>query len=79
MIKVFCDRCGKEVTQAYTIDIKNGTNDLSGGMMTWQAIYSLNEKLYGKQVYCEDCVMGLLKYLEKIPEKELKVFGELLL
>lgn len=25
MIKVFCDRCGKEVTQAYTIDIKNGT------------------------------------------------------
>ena len=80
MVKITCDRCGKEVkgTTYYTIDIRGRdinsachdyTSDLCSSSTAAFNLQYAFEAIYGQRHYCEDCKNEIRDF---IASKEVK-------
>jgi hypothetical protein len=73
MIRMFCDRCDSEIhSNGYNIEIKEDCgvntlyNYLSCGNVTTS---SINAALNAKEIYCEDCINKIKRYIKEKPIK----------
>ena len=75
MIRVVCDRCGKQIVDAYCRikivpdSLANAEQIIFRGRDVWGSAYNLAQKpileeLNSTQVYCAECVEKLKKFIE---------------
>lgn len=64
MIKMFCDRCGKEIGQNY-FTCKFGCKTDDWGMISMAgAVINSNENSRQERVLCNDCIKEIIDFVD---------------